>query len=345
MATLDIARRRMRASRLTGAPFTAPDEAVRWHCAMQAQDYGPAKWSIGQRAARVRDDEIDRALHSGSIVRTHVLRPTWHFVARDDVRWLLALTGPRVQRSIGSRYRELGLDGRTLDRCEARIVSALEGGRRLTREDIAGILDDARIDRTGQRLPFILMHCELEAVICSGGRRGKQLTYALLDERVPRGGRFDRDEALAELVHRYLASHGPATIKDLRWWSSLTAADIRQALEALGPRVQSDAIDGITFWFLTEDSGRATRRRGAHLLQAYDELIVGYTESRFFGDPIGARARAVWRDRRLPSGVLLLDDRVGGHWRRTIGKHGVSVEILTYEEPSPDEVHRLESAA
>src|SRR5437870_2965961 len=93
-----IAGWRMRNSRLTKPQFTRPDEVVRWNGAMQAQDYGPAKWSIGQRAAGLVDADLDEALASARIVRTHVLRPTWHFVARDDVRWLLALTGPRVQQ-------------------------------------------------------------------------------------------------------------------------------------------------------------------------------------------------------------------------------------------------------
>ncbi|MEA2498251.1 MAG: hypothetical protein QOH26_656 [Actinomycetota bacterium] len=310
---------------------------------MQAQDYGPAKWSIGQRATKLFDHDIDDALETGSIVRTHVMRATWHFVARDDIRWLLALTGPRVQRANASRYRELGLDTRTLLRCEARIVAGLEKSGRLTREEIAKVLDAAKIDRSGQRLPHILMHCELEAIICSGGRRDKKHTYALFDERVPSDDRFDRDEALAELVRRYLASHGPATVKDLRWWSGLTAADIKHALAALDSEVKSETIDQITLWYL-RDRARLTRSRGAHLLQTYDELIVGYTESRFFGDPVGTKARTAWRDRQLPTGILLLDGMVGGHWRRTIGKNGVEVEVLTYEKPKRDEVQAIESA-
>jgi hypothetical protein len=345
MTALGIARRRMRNSRLTGTPFGAPDEVVRRHGAMQAQDYGPAKWSIGQRAANVVDDDLDRALAAGSIIRTHVLRPTWHFVARDDLRRLLALTGPRVHKHNGRRYRELGLDNRTLARCEAVIVSALEGGNHLTRNAIAGILDDAGIDSSGQRLPYILMHCELEAAICSGALAGKQHTYALLDERVSTHHRFDRDEALGELTRRYLTSHGPSTVQDLRWWSSLTVADIRKALHALGSEVESETVDGITFWSMANDVGRSPRVSGVNLLQAYDELIVGYTESRFFGDPRAAAARAAWRDRKLPTGLVLLDGAIAGHWRRTLQKNSVRVEVLTYEEPKPSDSRKLETAA
>lgn len=339
-----IAFRRMRNSRLTGTPFAAPDEAVRWHGAMQAQDYGPAKWSIGQRAANLVDEDLDRALAAGSIVRTHALRPTWHFVARDDVRWVLALTGPRVHQNNRSRFRALGLDEQTLSRCEGLIVSALEGGNHLTRDAIAAILDGAGVDRAGQRLPHILLHCELTAAICSGVVVDKQQTYALFDERVPSRHRFDRDVALVELVRRYLTSHGPGTVQDLRWWSSLTAADIKRALDMLGSEVRGKSIDGLTFWSMASDAGRPPSGRGAHFLQAYDELVVGYTQSRFFGDPRVGAARAAWKDRSLPNGVVLLNGRVAGHWRRTIAKDSLRIKVLSYQDPKRSDARSLEAA-
>jgi winged helix DNA-binding protein len=345
MKPLEIARRRLRNSRLTGRGFTTPDEAVGWHLAMQAQDYGPAKWSIGQRSTGLTDQDLDEALAAGSIIRTHVLRPTWHFVARDDLRWLLALSGPRVQQGTAGRYRELGLDARTRARAEKVIVSALEGGNRLTRKEIAAVLDDSGIDRSGQRMPYFLSHCELEAVICSGGLAGKQQTYALLDERVPKGRRLDRDEALVELVRRYLTSHGPATVKDMSWWSGLTMTDLRRALELLREEVASETVDGMVLWSLASDDSLPRAARDAHLLQTYDELGVGYTESRFLGDPSAERARAAWGDRTYPSGVFLLNGRVGGHWRRTIERGSVRVEVHPYQEPKRADVKAIEIAA
>ena len=347
MKPLEIARRRMHNSRLTGDRFASADEAVRWHLAMQAQEYGPAKWSIGQRSTGLVDADLDEAVAEGSIVRTHVLRPTWHFVARDDIRWLLALSGPRVQQGNAGRYRDLGLDEKKRARAEAVIVSALEGGNRLMRNEIAAVLEDAGIDREGQRLPYILMHCELEAVICSGGLSGKQQTYALLDERVPKGGRFDRNEALAELTRRYLTSHGPSTVKDMSWWSGLTMADIRKALEMLGAEVQSETVDGLEFWSIATDD-TPPRARGAHLIQTYDEVVVGYTESRFFRDPQLASARAAWSGESLipiPTGGILLNGRIGGHWRRTMKRTSIEVEIHLHEAPKPSHARALEAAA
>ena len=347
MSDLGIARRRMRNSRLTGTGFTSPAEAVGWHLAMQAQDYGPAKWSIGQRSKGLTDEDLDEALASGSIIRTHVLRPTWHFVARDDIRWLLALSGPRVQQGNAGRYRELGLDARTRARAEKVIVSALDGGNRLTRKEIAAVLDDAGIDRSGQRMPYFLSHCELEAVIGSGGLSGKQQTYALLDERVPADGlRLDRDEAVVELVRRYLASHCPATVKDLSWWSGLTMTDLRAALGSLGDEVVSDEVDGLTFWSAaSERSLRPPAARGVQLLQTYDELVVGYTESRFHGDTSGDLARQAWTARTFPTGVFLLHGRIGGHWRRTLERDSIRVEVHLYEAPTKATTQAVRSAA
>ena len=323
-------RRRMYAGRLSGAPFESVAEAVSHHLAMQAQDYGPAKWSIGRRSRGPTDQDVDRALEDGSIVRTHVLRPTWHFVAREDLRWLLALTGPRIKRGNASRYRELGLDARTLSRSEAALARALQGGARLARNELRDTLEGARIDTSGQRLPHMLMHGELEAVICSGGVSGKQQTYALLDERVPVSGRFDRDEAGAELVRRYLAGHGPATVKDLSWWSSLTGADIKAALGKLDSKVYSEKVGAFTFWMSSDAPNHPPSPRDAHLLQVYDELLVGYTESRYFGDPRAEQARAAWGNPSLPNNVLLINGRVAGNWRRTIGKKEIRIEIAGY---------------
>jgi hypothetical protein len=341
----DIARRRMRNSKLTDPSFTAAEEVVRWHGAMQSQDYGPAKWAVGQRTLGLVDEDLEEALAKGLILRTHVLRPTWHFVAGDDIRWLLELTGPRVRAQTAARFRELQLDARTLDRSETTIAGALKDGNHLRRSEIGEILDRAGIDKSGQRLPWILMHCELNATICSGVIRGKQQTYALLDERATGPRRFDRDEALVELTRRYLTSHGPATIQDLRWWSSITVADIKKAMDMLGSEVQNETIDGLTLWSITSDSTRPPVTRGVHLLQPYDEVVVGYTESRYFGDPLKEAARAAWSDRSLPFAVALVNGDLAGRWKRTIKERSVEVEVLTYEEPKPSEIRALEAAA
>ena len=308
---------------------------------MQAQEYALAKWSIGQRARDMLDGDVDAALEAGTIVRTHVMRPTWHFVAAEDVRWLLGLTGSRVHQKNARRYRELGLDAKILARCERVIATALANEGRLTRKGIAEVLGRGRVDIEAQRLPYILMHCELEALIGSGGMEGKQHTYALLDEKVPPGHRLSSEAALTEIVRRYLQSHGPATAKDIGWWSGLTLGDVRRGVEGVTDAEES-TVDGTTFWSLGGPS--PPRPRGSLLLQVYDETVVGYSDSRFFGDPRAEEARAAWKDRSLPQGIVLVDGAIAGHWRRTLTNTRVKVEIVTYGEPRRTVTRKVESA-
>jgi hypothetical protein len=345
MKPLEVLRRRMTNTRLTGAPFDSAAETVRWHGAMQGQDYGPAKWSIGQRTNELVDEDIDRELDDGAILRTHALRPTWHLLTREDIRWVLALTGPRVHRQLDRRFDELGLDPKTLTKCEKKISIALQGDNPLTRREIAGILEAAKIDPSGQRLPFILIHCELESVICSGRLAGKQQTFALLDDRAPAGPSLDRDEAMTELLRRYLQSHGPATVADFRWWSGLTGADIKKTLHALGSDVTSEELGGMIFWSLAGDHARLPAMRVGHLLQMLDEAFVAYTESRHFGDPRAVEARSAWSDRGMPAANVLLRGSVAGHWKRTLGAKSMAVELILYEEPRPADLRAMNAAA
>lgn len=338
---------RLHNTRLTGAQQVSPEDIVARHGAMQAQDYGPAKWSIGQRMRGVTDADIETAVHAGAILRTHVLRPTWHFVARDDIRWLLALSGPRVHKQIAPRHRQLGLDTRTLSRAEKVIASNLAGGHHLTRDEIGAILDEARIDRTGQRFPHILMHCELEALICSGEPRGNKQTHAAFDERAGTGGSRSREDALVELARRYLNSHGPATVRDLVWWSGLTTTDVRSALEALGSDLQSTDVDGQRFWWLdpAPNAPRVPAPRGVHLLQTYDEMVVGYTQSRFFGDPFAGTIRDSARDTGHPKGVVLVDGKLAGRWRRTLTRSRVELDVRLYRKGPRVEPDALQKEA
>lgn len=346
MDPVEISLRRLRNLQLSEPIQRAPEGVVRELVAMQSQDFGPAKWSIAQRCPDLSDEQVQAAVADGRILRTHILRPTWHFVARDDITWLLKLTGPRVAKGIGPRLRELGLDARSLTRCQKWISATLEGGRHLTREEVGLELERRKIDTTGQRLPFIMSHCELDGLICSGRPEGKKQTYALLSERAPKEERFDREEATVELVRRYLAGHGPATVNDLRWWSSLTVADIKAALVALDREVTSTTVDGLTLWSHEEASrGTPAPPDGALLLHTYDEFIVGYRDSRFVGDVRAAEAIAAWRDRSVPNGLVLLDGRIAGHWRRRLEPNRVRIEVLLYARPESSDRRALEAGA
>jgi hypothetical protein len=339
-----VARWRMRAVRLSGARFDAPEAVVGWLGAVQSQDYGPAKWSVGQRTAGVGDADVDRAFADGAILRTHVLRPTWHFVLPAEIRWMLELTAPRVHALSAYYYRQLGLDEEVLQKATALLVGALRGGNQLTRRELAAVIEGAGIATRGFRFAYILMNAELNGVICSGALQGRQHTYALLEERAPQAASLDRDEALAALTLRYFTGHGPATEKDLRWWSSLTAADVARGLELVGPRLQREVVDGVTYWFAEPPPPLEAAAPTVHLLQGYDEYIVGYSESKYLLDVAGT-ARARTKDRAVFNHVVILDSQVAGHWKRTLKRGSVTIEAALYAPFDDAQAAALQAAA
>lgn len=310
---------RMHAQRLAGEPFDSPEAMVRWHLAVQSQDYPGAKWGIGQRCAGVSDADLDRLFDDGAILRTHVMRPTWHFVLAEDLRWLLALTGPRVERGNAGRYRQLELDERTLARSVEIIAGALSGGHALTRDELRATLEASGITTAGQRMAHMLMHAELTSLICSGPRKGNKHTYALLDERVPPAPPKDRDEAVVELARRYLESHGPATPHDMAWWSGLTVTDCRRGIAALGDALEKVEIDGTTWWFFPPEGSTAIPEPSVHLLPNFDEYYVGFRNNEVAWDPaIRARydtGREFWMNH-----FVTLDGRIIGGWRRKLAR-------------------------
>ena len=222
------------------------------------------------------DEEIERAFDRGQILRTHVMRPTWHFVTPADIRWLLELTSPRVHRAMSSYTRRFELDRRTLARGTAVIEQALGGGQPLTRTELGDRLKQRGVVMAGVRLALLTIHAELEGVVCSGPRRVKRFTYALLEERAPAARRLTRDEALATLSRRYFSSHGPATIRDFVWWSGLTTADARRGLEMNSARRED--VGDRTYWTLDDAPHRHMRGHLVHLLPIYDEYLVAYRD-------------------------------------------------------------------
>jgi len=329
-----IVRRRMHSVRLGAEPLTAPEDVVGWFGAVQSQDYGPAKWSLGQRCAGVTDPAVDRAFADGTILRTHVLRPTWHFVLPADIRWMLELTAPRVHQLNAHYYRQLGLDAALLERSTRVLVDALSGSQQRTRKELRAILAEAGITTDGPQLGYILMNAELNGVVCSGALRGRQHTYALLDERAPHARGLPREEALAEVAVRFFTSHGPATAKDLRWWASLTLAEIREGLELAGSRLERELVDGVEYWSAPLEPGPAAPSQvrhtpTVHLLQGYDEYVVAFSESRHLINLAGA-ARTLAPDTLLTNGVLLLDGQLAGHWKRTPSRGAVLIEASLY---------------
>ena len=340
---IDIIKTRLHSQGLTGDPAATPEDVVRRLGAVQCQDFGPGKWSIAQRTDGVIQAEVDRAIATGAILRTHVLRPTWHFVLAADIRWMLELTAPRIQAVTASFYRNQNLDAPLLERCTAVLIDALGNGRHLRRQEIAGELEQAGIPTNPPRLGAVMMNAELHGIVCSGVPRGKQQTYALLEERAPRARQLSREEALAELTFRYFAGHGPATVKDLRWWSSLAMTDIQQGLELVGSRMERAVIDGSTYWFVPPAAEAATPSPRVHLVQGYDEYIVGYGESKFLLDMSGL-ARSLPRARGIYTHSIVLDGQIAGQWKPLPTKRSVHLEVTLFAPLDPGQTHELRSA-
>lgn len=342
-----IAAQRLGNEHLIGAPLGSLVETVSWFAAVQAQDYGGSKWGLAQRMApSVTDALLDRDFDDAAILRTHVLRPTWHFVTPTDIRWLLALTGPRVQAKNEGRYRQLDLDPATLRKGVRVIVNALEDANSLMRTEIADILERSRISPDGQRMPYLLMYAELEALICSGPRKGKQHTYALLDERVPAARPIDREAALAELSKRYFTSHGPATAHDFSWWSGLTMRDAREGVALNGDGLCTEEIGGRPFHFSPTTGSRPTRLRTptVHLLPNYDEYLVAYQDYSpvFDADRLGHPDRAA---PALQGHIVVLNGQVIGGWHRAVRTDRVEIDVDLLIEVSDIEWKAVQRAA
>lgn len=292
---------------------------------MQAQEHAEAKWSIAERTRACTDADAEEAFGRGEILRTHVLRPTWHFVTPADIRWLLELTAPRVHAANRYWYRQSGLDDAVLARSHEVFRGALEAGEPLLRKELAEALTLAGVEEAkGLRMGYIAIHAELEGLICSGPRRGRQHTYMLLDERVPEAEKLTREQALAALTLRYFQSHGPATVKDFSWWSGLTVADVKAGLEAVGDELESEQGDDGKPWFSSPQSGPGGGpAAGAYLIPMYDELGVAYKDLRMVLAEPPPREGLLERP-------IVIDGETVGSWRRTATKRSVTIHATLF---------------
>jgi hypothetical protein len=334
---LGLVRHRLRNQRLTGPGFAAPEDVVACLGAVQSQDFLGAKWSVGQRVVRGTDAMVEESFNRGRILRTHVLRPTWHFVTPADIRWMLELTAPHVRRLNAHMYRKEGVDERVFSRARKLFLEELGGGKYRTREELRALLARNGIEAEKVRLAAIMMHLELEGLVVSGPMRGWQHTYALLDERAPAAAAVGRDEALARLAHRFFTGHGPATVRHFAWWSGLSLRECARGLAAARGRLTSATIDGAE-WFGFADPAPRGAVRGALLLPEYDEALVGRKDIGVIDLP---HARRGWTDTFVRP--VFIDGRRAGTWRRLLGRE-VVLETNLFARLDPVRRARLGAA-
>ena len=341
MSGFDIVLLRLQNQHLLSPEFKNPAEIVAYLGAVQAQDYAGAKWAIAQRLLNGNDPLIEKAFTGGEIIRTHVLRPTWHFVSPADIRWMLDLTAEKIMHLSAYYHREAGLDSSIFIKSANAITKALEGGKQLDRTELINILNKAGIATNYQRFIHIMMVLELQKLVCSGGRQGKQFTYALFDERVPAAKSLTREEALATLALRYFTSHGPATVYDFAWWSGLTVTDAKSGLETVKSNLISEVFENNIYWF-TDNERPGVKTVPAFLLPNYDEYIVSYkdrsaaieSKNVIKADPRGT----------IFNHTIIINGKVEGIWKAILKKSNMELVIDPFKSFTKKDTRKIELA-
>jgi len=343
MKAKDIARIRLANQHLTASWIHTPQELVSWMGALQAQDYAMSKWAVGVRLPGIKEQEVERSLDDGVLLRTHVMRPTWHLVAAADLRWMMDLTGPRIRNSLNANNRALGLTEAVFTKCHKVIGKALSDGAHRTRPELMAELNRSKIDTSGLRGIHIMYRAEVDGMVSSGARRGKENTYALYDLRVPKTDITNREHAVAELVKRYFLSHGPATLQDFSWWSGLSQSDGKAGLEASKELFAKVEVNGQSFWCAAENIDAVPQKSGIFLLPAFDEFMVSYKDrSASLADEHFSNAITI---NGIFSPIIVADGAVKGTWKRDVKKGHVLLAPAFFGAPSKKELAGVKQAA
>jgi hypothetical protein len=339
---LDIARWRLRSQHLVAPHLDSAAEVVPWLLAVQAENPTQSAWAVAARTTTPDADELARLLDAGQVIRTHVLRPTWHYVAADDVAWLIELTAPRVRKTTLLQLRTgHGLDEHATERLSTAVLDAVDSTH-LTRAELAERLAGAGHEITSQGLMILLADLELQLLVCSGRPADDgSHTYARFVDRVPAPRRLERDEALTELALRYFTGHGPATERDLAYWATLPLGEVRAGLAQASDRLASFAHDGRTFWHAPGDPPGTAGNPAGHLLQILDETYRGYQDSRWVLDSEGIVPRA----RESAAGMALVDAQIVASMKRSVTPDRVTFELQLYRELPSGDVAALETTA
>jgi hypothetical protein len=325
----DISGIRFRNQQLSDSKFNSVNDIAYWMGAMQAQDFNMSKWAFGIRLNDPKISAVNNAIDSGEIIRSHLLRPTWHYVSAADIYWILELTAPRIKSTLKSRDKQLGLTEDVFRKSNSVILKSLRDNNHLTRHEIVSNLVTANIAVDDNRASHLLYRAETEGIICSGKLKDLKQTYTLLQEWVPHKKTLYRDEALKELALRYFTSHGPATLQDFNWWSGFTIKDSRLALESVKSDLCSDIIDNNTYWFACNTVSSEVNTGEVFLLPAFDEYIISYRDRT-------ASLRLVNHKKAVSNNgifypVIVRNGQVIGTWKHSLKKDLVNFETNIFE--------------
>lgn len=343
MTFFNIAATRLINQQIENPQYSAPEELLSRIGAMQAQDYEMAKWALGVRLPGSTRKTIEKAIEEGHIIRTHVLRPTWHFVAAKDLRWILELTAPRIRVSIRSRQKQLGLTEEVVSKSNRVIEKALRRNQHMPRSGLVAELENAGFENEDNRAGHLLLCAELDGVICSGPSKGKDYTYALFEKRIPSSKKLTKEEALGKLAEIYFKSHGPAALEDFIWWSGLTKTQAKKALEIIQPNLTSEEIDSQTYWFSDSILPSHYDTESVHLLPAFDEYLISYKD-RSAAITLEAQKKAI-SNNGIFRPIIVVNGEVVGIWKRTEKRDTVHVETKFFNQPSVTTLSQCEEVA
>lgn len=334
----DITYLRLSNQHLLSNKLKDPASAVQWLGAVQAQDFAAAKWALGLRTNGQSDASIEKVFNEGHILRTHILRPTWHFVHKDDLRWMLMLSAQKVDKRMGFYNRQLGITAE-LRKQARRILEKILSGKSLTKNEITKQLSEKNIKLDSQTCTQLLFCLEIDAVVCSGPLQNGKQTYMLFDEHVPATNNFNDEDALVELAKRYFQSHGPATEKDFAWWSGLSIADARKAIALNESNLSHESEEGQIYWYSRKLSP-ITREQLLLLLPNYDEYIVSYQDRHHIFDKenlvhLDSRANPLFQH------TILWNGEIVGTWKRIKQKERVIVEPTFFMSPTDEQLQFL----
>lgn len=342
MNSNDIVNIRLASQQISATKFKKVKDLVHWMGAMQAQDYAMANWAIGVRLPGITEKHIVSAMNEGEIIRTHLMRPTWHFVSAEDIYWMLELSAPYIKSSLKSRHKELELTDTILKKTNAIIEKSLSNKDCLTREELVHEFTKAKIATDNNRASHLLFIAELEGILCSGPVIGKKQTYALLEKRVPKTKTLKKDEALAKLAQKYFLSHCPATLQDFTWWSGLSNPDARKALEMIKSSLVPEVINGQTYWFPNSIT-IPKQDKSVYLLPAFDEFIISYKDR-------SATLKTEHHTKSISSNgifrpVIVINGQVAGLWKREIKKDKVNIEADLFQPTTKATKNLIQKAA
>ena len=327
MILSDISKIRLRNQQIEFSISKTPKELVGWMGAMQAQDFLMLKWAVGLRVVNSTEASFEDSYNQGDIIRTHLLRPTWHLVAQEDVYWILHLTAPHILSAFNSNNKRLELTPDIFFKSNNLLEKIFSKGECLTREEIIPELNANSIRTDENRLSHLLMAAELDEIICSGPLKNGKLTYSLFSDRITTRTIYNRQEAIAELARRYFGSHSPASLKDFIWWSGLSITAARKGLESIKHNLNSEEINGETYWFT--DNSWTEQEVSVQLLPAFDEFLIAYRD-RTATITQSDNKKAI-SENGLFRPILVIDGQVTGLWKRTVKNHKVLIEIDLFQ--------------